>query len=107
MGGAGASLGWWAVQTGGIATDSVGRCSRRSRGRGGRVSGRVRRLSLFRRVVSVADVLVLHSPLLPRLGLLCGLLVGEGVVAEKPSTVVDGWRDGRDDGMVWVHIGRR
>ena len=33
MGGAGASLGWWA---GGIATDSVGRCSRRSRGRGGR-----------------------------------------------------------------------
>ena len=100
MGGAGASLGWWAVQTGGIATDSVGRCSQRSRGRGGRVSGRVRRLSLFRRVVSVLDSVLLHSPLLPRLGLLCSLLVGEG----KPSTVVDGWRDG---GMVWVHVGCR
>ena len=114
-GGAGASLGWRAVRTGGVATDSVGRCSRRSRGRGGRVSGRVRRLSLFRRVVSVADVLdsvLLHSTLLPPLGLfLCGLLVRgaalpvEEVVAEKAASGVEGgWRDG---GMVWVHVGRR
>ena len=74
-GGAGTSLGWRVVRTGGIATDSVGRCSGRS--------------------------VLLHSPLLPRLGLLlCGLLVGG---AALPLSGVEGdWRDG---GMVWVHIG--